>query len=75
MKNTQTFEEFVSESIDGLDEAMVQVAGKSKPSGALVLARVILEFLAKEKHLTPAADRQLVGIEDDVAKIIMESTF
>ena len=58
-----------------LDEAMVQVAGKGKPSGAMVLAKVILEFLSKEKHLTPAADRQLVGIEDDIAKIIMDSTF
>lgn len=57
------------------NEAMVQVAGKGKPSGAMVLAKVILEFLSKEKHLTPAADRQLVGLEDDIAKIIMDSTF
>jgi len=60
---------------DALDEAMVQVAGKGKPAGAMVLAKVILEFLSKEKHLTPAADRQLIGLEDDIAKIIMDSTF
>lgn len=58
-----------------LDEAMVQVAGKGKPAGAMVLAKVILEFLSKEKHLTPAADRQLIGLEDDIAQIIMDSTF
>ncbi len=60
---------------ESIDEAMVQVAGKGKPSGAMVLAKVILEFLSKEKHLTPAADRQLIGLEDDIAKIIMDSTF
>ena len=57
------------------NEAMVQIAGKGKPAGAMVLAKVILEFLSKEKHLTPAADRQLIGLEDDIAQIIMDSTF
>lgn len=74
MKHLRTFEGFLNEGRE-LDEAMVQVAGKGKPSGAMVLAKVILEFLSKEKHLTPAADRQLVGLDDDIAKIIMDSTF
>ena len=69
MKNIKTFEDF------SVDEAMVQVAGKGKPAGAMVLAKVILEFLSKEKHLTSAADRQLIGLEDDIAQLIMDSTF
>ena len=69
MKSIKTFEDF------SVDEAMVQVAGSGKPAGAMVLAKVILEFLSKEKHLTPAADRQLIGLEDDIAQIIMDSTF
>jgi hypothetical protein len=54
---------------------MVQVSGRSKPAGAMVLSKVILEYLSKEKHLTPAAERQLIGLEDDIAQIIMDSTF
>ena len=69
MKNIKSFEDF------SVDEAMVQVAGAAKPAGAEVLAKVILEFLSKGKHLTPAADRQLIGLEDDIAQLIMDSTF
>jgi len=58
-----------------INEAMVQVAGSGKPAGATVLAKVILDFLSKEKHLTPAADRQLIGLEDDIEQLIMDSTF
>lgn len=69
MKIIKTFEDF------SVDEAMVQVAGRAKPAGAQVLAKEILGFLSKEKHLTPAADRQLIGLEDDIAQLIMDSTF
>ena len=69
MKNIKSFEDF------SVDEAMVQVAGAAKPAGAQVLAKEILEFLSKGKHLTPAADRQLIGLEDDIAQLIMDSTF
>jgi hypothetical protein len=60
---------------DELDEAMVQVAGKGKPAGANVLAKVILDFLENGKHLTPAAERQMIGLQEDIAKLIMDSTF
>jgi len=75
MKSTKTFEEFVSESHDELDEAMVQVAGKGKPAGAVVLAGVILDFLNDEGYLTKEADRQLIGLKDDVSQLIMNNTF
>jgi hypothetical protein len=75
MKNIKTFEDFANKDTETVDEAMVQVAGKGKPAGAMVLAKVILEFLSKEKHLSPAAERQLIGLEDDISKIIMDSTF
>jgi hypothetical protein len=57
------------------NEAMVQVAGRGKPAGAMVLAKMILQHLSKEKHLTSAAERQLIGLEDDIAQVIMDSTF
>ncbi len=75
MKSIKTFEDFNTSSTENIDEAMVQIAGKSKPAGAVVLAKVILDMLSQEKHLTPAAERQLIGLQDDVADLIMKSTF
>jgi hypothetical protein len=75
MKNLKTFEDFANESTENVDEAMVQVAGKGKPAGANVLAKVILDFLENGKHLTPAAERQKIGLYEDVARLIMDSTF
>lgn len=60
---------------DFTNEAMVQVAGKNKPSGAKVLATVIIEHMMKENYLKPGADAAKSGLIDDIAKIIMESTF
>jgi hypothetical protein len=68
--------DILKESVnDKVDEAMVQIAGKSKPAGAMVLAKVITEFLEKEKHLTPAAERQLIGITGDIYQLIIDNTF
>ena len=73
MKSTKTFEEFVSESHDELDEAMVQVAGKSKPSGAQVLATVILKHLEDKKAL--ASNANMKSLTDEIKNLIMDSTF
>lgn len=56
-----------------LDEAMVQVAGKSKPSGAKVLAMVIVDNLESSGMLKPGAN--INAIKDAVQTIIMENTF
>jgi hypothetical protein len=58
-----------------IDEASVQVAGKGKPSGAKVLATVIIEHMMKENYLKPGADAAKDGLISDVAKVIMDSTF
>jgi len=58
-----------------MNEAMVQVAGKNKPAGAKVLATVVIEHMMKENYLKPGADAIKKDLIDDIAKIIMESTF
>ena len=73
MKNTKSFEEFVSESQNELDEAMVKVAGKSKPSGAQVLATVIMKYL--EDNLLIPANANKKKITDEIKNLIMDSTF
>ena len=70
MKTVQSFEQFTN-----IDEASVQIAGKSKPSGAKVLATVIIEHMMKENYLKPGADSAKAGLIDDIAKVIMDSTF
>ena len=73
MKNTKTFEEFVSESQNELDEAMVQVAGKGKPSGAQVLATVIVKQLEDSNAI--ASGVNLKKLTDEIKNLIMDSTF
>jgi len=68
MKNINSFEQF-------LGEASVQVAGKSKPSGAKVLATVIVEHMMKENYLKPGADGIKNDLISDIADVIMNSTF
>jgi len=68
MKHTKSYETFIS-------EAAVQIAGKSKPSGAQVLATVIIEHMMKENYLKPGADSAKEGLVDDIAKVIMDNTF
>lgn len=73
MKNTKSFEEFVNESNEEVNEAMVQVAGKSKPSGAQVLATVILKHLEDKKAL--ASNANMKSLTDEIKNLIMDSTF
>lgn len=56
-----------------LDEAMVQVAGKGKPSGAQVLATVILKHLEDNKAL--ASNANIKSLTDEIKNLIMDSTF
>ena len=55
------------------NEAMVQVAGKSKPAGAKVLAIVIMKYL--EENLLMPANANKKSIEAEIAQLIMDSTF
>lgn len=55
------------------NEAMVQIAGKSKPSGAKVLAMVIVDRLNSSGMIKPGAN--IAAIKDAVELIIMENTF
>jgi len=58
-----------------VNEASVQVAGKSKPSGAKVLATVIVEHMMKENYLKPGAESVKNDLISDIADVIMNSTF
>lgn len=57
-----------------LTEAMVQVAGKSKPSGAIVLAKVIFEEIQEElnPHRNKKNDKKII---DKIYQSILDSTF
>jgi hypothetical protein len=58
-----------------IDEAMVQVAGKNKPSGAQVLATVIIDHMIENSYLKPGADKVKKELVSDLQKLIMDSTF
>jgi hypothetical protein len=56
----------------GVSEAMVQIAGKDKPSGAKVLASVIVDHLIDKKIVTRAYKKKL---DAEIEDIIINSTF
>lgn len=58
-----------------ISEASVQIAGKNKPSGAKVLATVIVDSLIENGYMKPGADKVKSALIDEVQKIIMENTF
>jgi hypothetical protein len=62
------------ENYSSMDEAMVQVAGKDKPSGAKVLATVICEALVESglKLDRPSDYKKACALVQDV---IIKSTF
>lgn len=68
-------EEDAEKKEETIDEASVQVAGKNKPSGAKVLATVIIEHMMKENYLKSGGPGYKYGLIDDIAKVIMDSTF
>jgi hypothetical protein len=68
-----SFKEFIKD--EELNEAQVQVAGDKKPSGALVLAKVILEELEKKNLIKlggPGPKRKLIT---EIQSLIIKSTF
>lgn len=60
------------ESCKALDEAMVQVAGDKKPSGAKILAMVIVDHLIDNNIVTRAASKKL---NTEIQDLIINSTF
>ena len=58
-----------------VNEGMVQIAGKNKPSGAKVLATIIVDDLMKKDYLKPGADKVKSYLVDDVQDVIMNNTF
>lgn len=59
---------------ESLDEAMVQVKGSEKPSGALVLAKVLTDALITDGYIKPTA-REYKNIVSMMQQVIMNSTF
>jgi len=58
---------------DSVEEAMVQIAGKSKPSGAQVLATVIVDYLNNNLILPSNANKK--KIIEEIKQLIIDSTF
>ena len=58
-----------------VNEASVQVAGHGKPSGAKVLATVIIDMLDKHDFLHEDVKKSHKQLIDMVANVIMDSTF
>lgn len=63
----------IYESYAPTNEAMVQVAGKSKPAGAQVLATVIVDYLDDNLMLPSLANKK--KIIEEIKKLIIDSTF
>ena len=61
------------EDFETVDEAMVQVAGKSKPAGAQVLATVIVDHLIDNDLLK--SDKVRKTLTEDIKQLIIDSTF
>lgn len=68
----KAYESKCLETAESVEEAMVQVAGNKKPSGALVLAKVITQELV-DKGMIDKRDQGTVI--DDIKNIIINSTF
>ena len=66
---------YFSELDSTINEGMVQVAGKNKPSGAKVLATIIVDDLMKKDYLKTGADKVKSYLVDDIQDIIMNNTF
>ena len=71
MKNVKLYQEFVNE--ENVEEAMVQVAGKNKPSGAQVLATVIVKYL--DDNLIMPSNANKKAITEEIKQLIMDSTY
>ena len=69
------------ENYGSMDEAMVQVAGKDKPSGAKVLATVISDYLIDKNYISaingrnPKGSREQKVLVSEIQDLIIKSTF
>jgi hypothetical protein len=69
------------ENYGSMDEAMVQVAGKDKPSGAKVLATVIADHLIAKGYISaingrsPKGSREQHVLINEIQELIINSTF
>jgi hypothetical protein len=63
------------EKYSATNEAMVQIAGDKKPSGAQVLATVLIDYMIEKNYLKPGADRVKKALVDDIKQFIMDNTF
>jgi hypothetical protein len=70
MKNLKKFDDHES-----IDEAQVQVAGKSKPSGALVLAKLMAEAMQEQGYLREMNDDEYALMRKLMENVIMDTTF
>ena len=81
-------EKHINEAIDkahegysSTNEAMVQVAGKDKPSGAKVLATVISDYLIDKNYISaingrnPKGSREKKVLIQEIQDLIINSTF
>jgi hypothetical protein len=73
MKNILNIEDFSNEP--KLNEASVQIAGRQKPSGAKVLATVIVDRLEDQNFLKLDNVRLKNLVISDLTDLIMDSTF
>lgn len=73
MKNILNIEDFSNEP--KLNEASVQIAGRNKPSGARVLATVIIDHLEDQNFLKLDNTRLKNQLLMDLTELIMDSTF
>ena len=76
--DTEDFQKSLDESVTNestTNEAMVQVAGNKKPSGAKVLATVIIDYLEAEGYFKSGFKNVKKDITSDVQDLIIKSTF
>ena len=60
---------------ESINEASVQIAGNKKPSGAKVLATVIIDYLEAEGYFKSGFKNVKKDITSDVQELIIKSTF
>ena len=63
------------ESVETMNEAMVQVAGNKKPAGAKVLATIIIDKLDKEGYLRHMNRNESDIAQKSIEQLIIDSTF
>jgi len=68
----KAYESYSATNEGEVNEAMVQIKGKAKPSGAKVLAKIIVGEFYDQKAIS---SRSVKAWEDEIAELIMNSTF